>query len=128
MTYLFLAALAATCHAAGDRDTWVAAKAAGAKHGVSATLLVSIRCHENPKRCNDYKACGVKRPGGGWWPGGLRGQMNKCAQIVANHAKAHGWDPRKPTKARIDRLSYRYAEGLASWRTGVWALYRRMRK
>ena len=50
---LIAALTAAPAHGAGDRDTWLAAKAASAKHGVSATLLVSIRCHENPKRCND---------------------------------------------------------------------------
>lgn len=115
--------------AAGDRDTWAVAKAAAAKYHVSATLLVSIRLHENPLRRNDYKACGVKDPTGRhrWYPGGLKGQLHKCADIVARYAKRHGWDPEQPTQAQVRALGRFYAEGSNHWGDSVWSLYRRMR-
>jgi hypothetical protein len=125
VTILLLAAVATLCHGAGDKDTWLAAKAAGAKHGVSATLLVSIRCHENPRRSADYKACGVKR-GHGWAPGGLKGQMMACAKTVKHYAKSHSWDAHKLTKAQIRHLGQHYAEGSLAWGRSVWSLYRRM--
>jgi hypothetical protein len=126
VTLLLLAAFAATCYGAGDRDTWTAAKAAGAKHGVSATLLVSIRLHENPRRSADYKACGVKR-GHGWAPGGLSGQMMACARTVKHYATKHGWDAGGLTKAQVRHLGQHYAEGSTHWGAQVWSLYRRMR-
>lgn len=122
---LFAALAAAPAHAAGDRDTWLAAKAAGAEYGVSASLLVSIRCHENPKRCNDYKACGVKR-GRGWAPGGLRGQMMACARTVKHYAKKHGWDPMLLTRSQVSHLGQHYAEGSLHWGKQVWSFYSRM--
>jgi hypothetical protein len=132
VTTLLLAALLAAppgAHAAGDRDTWTVAKAAAAKYRVSATLVVAIRVHENPLRRNDYKACGVKDPTGRhkWYPGGLKGQVNKCADIVARYAKRHGWDPEHPTRAQVMALGKFYAEGSNHWGAQVWSLYRRMR-
>lgn len=148
------AVLAATpqAHAAGDHDTWAIAKEAAAKYHVSATLLVCIRLHENPKRRNDYKACGVKNPHrytrgkrdaywrGKWYPGGLKGQLHKCADIVSRYAKRYNkgvlkrkhrrpgdlFDPEKPTQEQVAALGRFYAEGSNHWGKQVWSLYRRM--
>ncbi len=124
--------------AAGDRDTWAVAKEAGAKHHVAPALVVAVRIHENPLRCNDYKACGVKNPYRftrgkrdpywrcKWWPGGLKGQLNKCADIIARYAKRHKWDPLKPTRSQVSALGKFYAEGSTHWGQSVWRLYSRM--
>jgi len=140
---LYFAALAALlapppAHAAGDRDTWAVAKQAAAKYHVAPALVVAVRIHENPRRCNDYKACGVKNPYRftrgkrdpywrcKWWPGGLKGQLFKCADIVARYAKRHKWNPEHPTRVQVRALGQFYAEGSTHWGRSVWSLYSRM--
>lgn len=128
MTLLLLAAT--LCHAApaklGDAANWAAAKHAvtTVSPHIPAALLVAIRYSECPLRRWDYKALGIKR-GRGWWPGGLAGQYNKGADIVARHATRHRWGPLAPTRAQVCHLGTHYAEGSTSWGAQVWALYQR---
>lgn len=116
-------------HAYSDPATWSIANQAGEKYGVAPALLVAIRVHENPRKSADHKACGVKDPTGRrrWYPGGLRGQLFKCADIVARYAKRHEWGGAHcPTKAQVRALGRFYAEGSTHWGAQVWSLYRSM--
>lgn len=125
---VLLFATSPPAHAIGDRDNWIAAKQAGAKYHVDPALLVAIRHHENPKRRNDYKACGVRDPSGRhkWYPGGMSGQYHKCAWIVARHAKRHGWSSMHPSRKQVSHLGQHYAEGSLDWGRHVWYYYSRM--
>jgi hypothetical protein len=111
-----------------DARNRMVAECMGDKYHVSAALLVSIRLHENPRPSADYKCCGVKDPSGKhrWYPGGIWAQYAKCAWIVARHAKRHGWDGRRPTRAQVVHLGRAYAEGSTSWGASVWAIRRQV--